>query len=171
MCDSDSKAAVKALIGPYWEKEERARWFKSRNLPQIGGLPYLNDEWTCPLRPTDHLKIRTMRDVYNEEKPMTLVLPHLWIGSRRAGHDNEMCLANGISHVLCVAATHECRQSGGWGRQVVQMGLFDANRIVEPPPLRKHDRIDLRFYQDSSREEYSFSNYARGLYRLFPALG
>ena len=161
---SDRRAAVRALITAYFRNDERARWFRIRNLEQIGGLPLLDDDWTCPLKPTDWLEIRDMRDTYNEEKPMTLVLQRLWIGSKRAGHDSRRCLGNGITHVLTVAKNQEfdpsrSRPQGGRQRerQVIQMGLLDANRIVETPPLRKHDRIDLGFYQDSSREEYSFS--------------
>ena len=155
---SDRRAAVRALITFYFPNDERARWFRIRNLQQIGGLPLLDDDWSCPLKPTDYIAIRDMRDEYNKEKPMTLLLPRLWIGSKRAGHDSQKCLTSGITHVLCVAKNQEApSRSRTHGRQVIQMGLLDANRIVETPPLRKHDRIDLGFYQDSSREEYSFS--------------
>ena len=148
-------------FAPYFKNDERYRWFANMKLEPISGLPMLNDDLACSLKPQRGKwgAIASMRNDYNKIKPMTLILPGLWVGSKYAGHDSDLCLSNGITHVQCVAKGHQyqTRYRARGGRKTIQLDLIDLNAIVETPPFRKHDRIDLGFYQDSSREEHCFS--------------
>ena len=147
-------------LGLYYPSDERSMWFADKNLEPIAGLPMLDDHFQVSLRPTSGVGLKSVRDEYNNTKPMHLILQNFWVGSKWAGHCSPTCLDNGITHVMCVAAGHQLdnrRCRGRYGRQVIQMDQIDLNKIVETPSPRKHDTTDLGFYQDYSREEHSCS--------------